>query len=162
MHSIIFQVSTRPIAQDQYVDEDRINEGELVIIDYTETLTETDRRKAINRLAEKILPSGMFTLNPDNESLTYKGGYAEWSKEYAEEIKERANAIDPTNAMKATGPVWQLQKYIINPLATDCVFINAFYEGEGTAERSRTLMKMFSDMQIGQKLYIGRVYDYHF
>lgn len=162
MHSLIFQVATRPINREQFVNQDNITEGEMAYLDYASSLNATDRKVAIKRLAEKLLPSGMFTLNPDGESMTYKGGYTEWSKEYAEGINDRAKAITPTNTMKATGPVWQLQKYIINPLATDCLFINAFYEGEGTAERSRTLMKIVSDMQIGQKLYIGGVYDYHF
>lgn len=162
MHSLIFQVSTNPIHKEDFINPDRINEGEMAYIDYASELNETERKHHIKRIVEYLLPKGLFTLNPDRESVTYKGGYTEWSKVYAEGIRERANAINPSNLMKGTGPVWQLQKYILNPLATDCLFISAFYGGEGTAERSRSLMKIVSDLTIGQKLYFGAVFDYHF
>ncbi|MBD5236305.1 MAG: hypothetical protein HDS62_02005 [Bacteroidales bacterium] len=162
MHSIIFQVSINPIHREDFINPDRINEGEMVYIDYASELNETERKHHIKGMVENLLPKGMFALNPDGESVTYKGGYTEWSMEYAKGIQERANVINPCNLMKATGPVWQLQKYILNPLATDCLFVSAFYGGEGTAERSRSLMKIVSEMTIGQILYFGAVLDYHF
>lgn len=162
MHSFIFQVSTNPIHREDFINPDRINEGEIVYIDYASELNDPERKQHIKGMVENLLPKGMFTLNPDGESATYKGGYTEWSKEYAKGIHERANVINPCNLFKGVGPVWQLQKYILNPLATDCLFVSAFYGGEGSIERSRSLMKIVSEMTIGQKLYFGAVLDYHF
>ncbi|MBD5386345.1 hypothetical protein HDR70_00405 [bacterium] len=162
MHSFIFQVSTNPIHREDFINLDRINEGEIAYIEYVSELNETERKHRIKGIVENLLPKGMFTLNPDGESVTYKGEYTEWSKKYAEGIHDRANVINPSNLMKGTGYVWQLQKYTVNPLETDCLLVSAFYGGEGNAERSRSLMKIISDLTIGQKLYFGEVFDYHF
>lgn len=162
MNSIIIQISRNPIQKDEYVGVDNINSGDMVSVDYCYGIEPNARIETINRLIETILPKGMFTLNPDGKSMTYHGGYTEWSRQYVETIHNKVTAISEFNVFKYTGPVFQLEKAIINPLGTDTLFITDFYDGMGTAERSREFMQEVNELKIGDKLYIGAVLGYHF
>ena len=70
--------------------------------------------------------------------------------------------INEENIMKWVGPAYQLQKAILNPLCTDALFVTDFSNGYGLAERSRELMTIIGNLEIGDKLYVGAVFGYHF
>lgn len=162
MHSTIFQIAEQPIGTDEYVGIDHVEAGEMTSIDYCREVSQSERAKLIKTLAHRILPAGMFSVNPDGETLTYKGGFTEWSKEYTASLHEKAEAIIETNVFKCAGSAYRLQKAIANPLDTDTLFITNYTEGMGVAERSRQLMRLIGSLQIGAKLYIGAILDYHF
>lgn len=161
MHSTIYQVSRYPIVEDERVNSFKVDEGEMVDIDYADTIDNENRKELIIRLAKFILPLGMFTLNPDL-SMTYNGGFKEWCETYTKDIYRKANAINPSNVMQWIGPTYQLQKAIVNPLGTDSLFITDFEDNAGTAERSADFMRFIEKLQPGDKLYFGSVMDYHF
>ena len=142
MFSTIFQLSNRPIEKREYIGIEHVGQGDMVFMDYTCEIDNEDRKREIKNLAGRILPEGMFTLNAD-ETLAYNGGFTEWRMEWA-------------------GTAYHLQKAILNPLATDCLFITEFCDGHGTAERSRELMRLVETLAAGEKLYIGAVIGYRF
>ncbi len=162
MHSTIYQIAERPILPDEYVGADNVEAADMTMIDYCQEVSKEERAELIKALVERILPAGMFSLNPDGESLTYKGGFTEWSREYAATLHEKAAAIDETNLFKYVGPVYRLQKAIANPLATDALFITSIAGDSCFADRSRELMRLIGNLQIGARLYIGAILDYHF
>lgn len=162
MHSTIYQIAERPIRPDEYADVDNIEAGEMASIFYAREAEKSERAERIKILVERVLPKGMFTVSPDGETLTYKGGFTEWSRKYTASLLEKASVINETNVFKYIGPAFQLQKAIVNPLDTDCLFITTFCDCSGTAERSRELMRLIGNLQIGARLYIGAILDYHF
>lgn len=82
MHGIIYQISDSPIDRDDYIGVDTVSEGDMADFDYLYDTTEEERRKQIQYLVEHTLPKGMFTIDTDDETLVYQGGFAEWRKSY--------------------------------------------------------------------------------
>ena len=161
MFSTIFQLSNRPIEKREYIGIEHVGQGDMVFMDYTCEIDNEDRKREIKNLAGRILPEGMFTLNAD-ETLAYNGGFTEWRKTYLDLIRKRTDALTEKNIMEGAGTAYHLQKAILNPLATDCLFITEFCDGHGTAERSRELMRLVETLAAGEKLYIGAVIGYRF
>lgn len=161
MHSYIYQIAEHPIGQDEYIGQDHIEAGEMASIDYCEEIEPSERMAALHNLVGRVLPACMFTINPDGKSLTYHGGFTEWNREYVRSLLGRAASVNEANVFKYIGPVYQLQKAIANPLNTDCIFVTDYCDGSGTAERSRELMRIIGELQIGEKLYIGAILNYH-
>ena len=162
MHSTIFQIATQPIQPDEYVGIDNIEAGEMASIFYAREAEKSERAERIKILVGRILPAGMFVVSPDGETLIYKGGFTEWNRIYTESLLEKASVINETNVFKYIGPTYQLQKAIVNALDTDSLFVTTFYGSSGTAERSRELMRLIGGLQIGARLYVGAIFDYHF
>ena len=160
MHSLIFQISNCPIAEDNYIGIDHVEAGEMASIDYCDEVEQSERKSVIDNLVNRTLPASMFTINPDGESLTYGGGFTEWCRQYVRSLHDNAMAINEANVFKYIGAAFQLQKAIVNPLATDILFVTDLTEGMGTAERSRQLMRIIGELQIGAKLYIGAILNY--
>lgn len=161
MHSLIYQISTAPIAEENFLREDGINEGDMVSIDYSDAISGEERQKAIERLVEKILPKGMFTLNPDN-TLTYNGGIKQWRNSYCKLLQTTAQSITPDNITNPKGAMLQLRRAIVNPLNTACLFVMDSFGMECTAERSAEFMNVVDYMTKRDILYIGGVCDYRF
>ena len=160
MHSTIYQISTEPIAENDYLNIDSIVAGENASISYVCENSEDGRKFDIRFLLKHILPKGMFT--PTEEStLTYNGGFAIWRKSHFDNIKAISAELTPANVMKWNGPIGQLKKAIINPLGVDALFVTEFYGGAGTAERSADLMDIIARLKKGYKLYIGAILGYH-
>lgn len=109
MHSTIYQISTEPIVENDYLNSDRIVAGENASISYLYENSEDGRKFDIRFLLEHILPKGMFT--PIEEStLTYNGGFAMWRKSHFDNIKAISAELTPANVMKWNGPIGQLKK----------------------------------------------------
>ena len=161
MFSTIFQLSNRPIEKREYIGIEHVGQGDMVFMNSTCEIDNEDRKREIKNLAGRILPEGMFTLNAD-ETLAYNGGFTEWRKTYLDLIRKRTDALTEKNIMEWAGTAYHLQKAILNPLATDCLFITEFCDGHGTAERSRELMRLVETLAAGKKLYIGAVIGYRF
>lgn len=162
MHSIIYQISNQPISKEEHIGVDHIEAGDMTSLDYAYESSEEERKENIRCLVEHILPKEMFSLNEDGETIVYQSGFAEWRKSYLDTIHTRMADINEENIMKWVGPAYQLQKAILNPLCTDALFVTDFSNGYGLAERSRELMTIIGSLEIGDKLYIGAVFGYHF
>ena len=160
MHSTIYQISTEPIVENDYLNSDRIVAGENASISYLYENSEDGRKFDIRFLLEHILPKGMFTPTEEN-TLTYNGGFAIWRKSHFDNIKAISAELTPANVMKWNGPIGQLKKAIINPLGVDALFVTEFYDGAGTAERSADLMDIIARLKKGDRLYIGAILGYH-
>lgn len=161
MHSYIYQISQYPIGKDEYIGQDHIVAGEMASIDYCEEIEPSEHMAALHNLVGRVLPACMVTINPDGTSLTYHGGFTEWNREYVKSLLVKATSVNETNVFKYIGPTYQLQKAIVNPLGTDSLFVTEYTDGIGTAERSRELMRIIGELQIGEKLYIGAILNYH-
>ncbi len=161
MHSYIYQISQCPIGSVEYIGQDHIEAGEMASIDYCDEIEPSERMAALHNLVGRVLPAGMFTINPDGGSLTYQGGFTEWDREYVRSLLDKAASVNKANVFKYIGPAYQLQKAIVNPLGTDSLFVTDYADGIGTAERSRQLMRIIGGLQIGEKLYIGAILNYH-
>ena len=162
MHSIIFQISDQPITREERIGIDHIEAGDMTSLDYAYEVSEEERKESIHDLVERILPKGMFTLGEDGDTLAFQGGFTEWRKRYLDTIRCKVEDIDEENVMQWVGPAYQLQKAILNPLATDTLFVTDFANNYGLAERSRELMTMIGNLPTGERLYIGAVVGYHF
>ena len=160
MHNFIFQVDSNPIPEENYLREDCINEGDMVYFDYADELSGNEREEAIEYLVEKVLPKGMFSLNPDY-SITYNGGIEEWRNTYHDLITTTFRNITPENIFDIMG-TYKLQKAIVNPLGKSTLFVIDNCGTDATAERSAHFMSMVDNLTKGEKLYIGGVCDYHF
>ena len=160
MHSIIYQISTEPIDENDYLDIHHIVAGETASISYVYENSEDGRKVDIRFLLEYILPKGMFTKT-DEKTLTYKGGFTIWRKSHFDNLKAISATLTPANVMKWNGPIGQLKKAIINPLGVDALFVTEFYGGAGTAERSADLMDIIARLKKGDRLYIGAILGYH-
>lgn len=162
MHSLIIQISSEPIRKSEILKADDIQAGDMVSLDYAYDTDSNERKKIIRSLVSRTLPKGMFELNQDGETLTYKGGYAEWKNQYLNLIRTKTEALDTDNVMAWIGPAYQLRKAIVNPLDTDILFAIEFGEGYGVAEKSREFMYMLKDVDYGTQIYIGSILGYHF
>ena len=160
MHSTIYQIDIKPIAETDILRLDNIVAGEMASISYVSENNEDGRLFDIKCLVEHILPKGMFTLSV-KDTLTYNGGFNMWKKAHFDHIKELSSKLTPANVMKWSGPIGQLKKAISNPLGTSALFVTDFYGGGGTAECSADLMDMVSGLKKGDKLYLGAILGYH-
>lgn len=160
MHSTIYQIDIKPIAETDILRLDNIVAGEMASISYVSENNEDGRQFDIKCLVEHILPKGMFTLSA-KDTLTYNGGFNMWKKAYFDSIKALSAQLTLANVMKWSGPIGQMKKAISNPLGTNALFVTDFYGGGGTAECSADLMDMVSGLKKGDKLYFGAILGYH-
>lgn len=160
MLGTIYQISSNPILKDEFLDIDRISEGEAVSISYVRP-SNKDRHSDITYLLEKILPEGMFTLENDF-TLFYHGGYNEWASSLCENLQRITNQLTPANVLNwLESPIRLLKKTILNPLNTHALFVIDFFVGSGTAEQSAELMNLVKDLKAGDKLYFGSILTFH-
>jgi len=160
MHSTIYQIGIKPIAEHDFLRIDNIVAGEMASISYVSKNNEDGRKFDIKCLVKHILPKDMFTLSANN-TLTYNGGFTMWRKSHFDNIKALSAQLTPANVMKWSGPTGQLKKAIVNPLGTAALFVTEFYGGEGTAECSADLMDMVSELKKGDRLFLGAILGYH-
>lgn len=161
MRSIIYQIARAPIGKEEYVDVDNVYAGEFVSIDYVYELDDEKRKEAITMLVDNILPKGLFTLNEDECSLTYMGGLNQWKQNHIDRLIGIAKTLTPKNVLKYFGPLYDIQKSLINPLNTTSIFVMDTEANSGTAEKSGELMCMLDYLKVGDKIYIGEVFGYH-
>ena len=96
------------------------------------------------------------------QTIRYNGGAAQWREEFVADIRSRAEAITPESVQEWIGPVYQLEKFLKNPLDTAYWF---YMDEEGLqshAEQSYEFLRQVCEFEPGTLLYIGGVIDYHF
>ena len=80
-------------------------------------LIEEERKFHIDNLINNILPKGMFELVSD-DTIRYNGGADKWKEEFVATLQEKAKAVTTENCTLWIGEVYQLEKYLKNPLDT--------------------------------------------
>ena len=162
MHSFIFQLSTRPLSEEQYLSEDAVVFEASRYADYVSELKEGKRAEAITELVSS-LPSDMFGSNADG-TFSYLGGYEKWVKMvFIPHVQEAAMAMKG-DKIAGFGSSYEVKKRVDNPLNTGILFLitdeNMFTEA---AKQSGDFMEDFIGyMEPGTRIYIGGVYDYYF
>ncbi len=158
MHSIIFQIGTKPFNDESELDPDAIadNPKNRNLLDYAYEVSEKVRAINIRILVETILPIGMFDIDTEN-NLIYKGGFNSWREEYYESVMKCTKSLTPANIMGEGRKLLALNKAILNPLKTAVLFEC----GNGMVEQSLAVMSIVEHLEIGDFLYIGSVLGYH-
>ncbi len=158
MHSIIYQISTKPFSEENQLDPDAIadNIKNTNLLDYAYDINDKVRAINIRILVETILPIGMFDIDAEN-NLIYKGGFNSWREEYYESVMKCTKSLTPANIMGEGRKLLVLNKAILNPLKTAVLFEC----GNGIVEQSLAIMSMVEHLEIGDVLYIGSVLGYH-
>ena len=161
MHSTIFQITKTRVEKENYLNEDTLMQGDNSHFDYCAEMDDEVRKEEIDYLVNHILPKGMFELTSE-DTILYKGGADKWKEDFVSEIRKRAEAITPDKGQDWIGPVYQLEKYLKDPLGTSYWF---YTDEEGVqlyAEQSYEFLREICDLEPGTTLYIGGVIDYHF
>ncbi len=158
MHSIIYQIGTKPFSEESELDPDAIadNPKNTNLLDYTYDISDKVRAVNIQILVETILPIGMFDIDAEN-NLIYKGGFNSWREEYYESVIKCTKSLTPANIKGEGRKILTLNKAILNPLKTSILFERR----NGMVEQSLAVMSMVEHLEIGDVLYIGSVLGYH-
>ena len=133
MHSKIFQITRTRVDKDDYMNEDTLMQGDDSFFDYCAEIDDEERQYHIDNLVNNILPKGMFELVSD-DTIRYNGGAAQWREEFVADIRSRAEAITPESVQEWIGPVYQLEKFLKNPLDTAYWF---YMDEEGLQSHAR-------------------------
>lgn len=159
MHSRIYQFSLNPIGTDDYTSDNNITDS-FHWIDYVLEIDDEDERlEEIQYLVEHVLPKGMFELNADGDSITYKGGMEQWRRDFVERLHGLAGAITSQNIYSSM-KLFELEHEIKWPLGNNAMFV---YVGDDTAMSNGNFMECYvNDLNVGDVLYIGAVFDYHY
>ena len=161
MHSKIFQITETRVSKDNYLNEDTLTQGDDSFFDYCAEIDDEERQFHIDNLVNNILPKGMFELVSD-DTIRYKGGAERWREDFIADIRSRAEAPTPESVQDWIGPVYQLEKFLKNPLDTAYWFYMDEEGLQSNAEQSYEFLRQACEFKPGTLLYIGGVIDYHF
>lgn len=161
MHSTIFQITKTRVEKENYLNEDTLMQGDNSHFDYCAEMDDEVRKEEIDYLVNHILPKGMFELTSE-DTILYKGGADKWKEDFVSEIRKKAEAITTENMLEWIGPVYQLEKYLKDPLGTSYWFYTDEEGVQSYAEQSYEFLRETCDLEPGTTLYIGGVIDYHF
>lgn len=161
MHSKIFQITEKKPLTENILNENTLEQGDGHYYDYCAEIDDEERKFHIANLIDNILPKGMFDLVAE-DTIRYNGGADKWKAEFVEALQEKAKAVTTENCTDWIGAVYQLEKFIKNPLDTGYHFYMDEQGVSGYAEQSYSFMQTVSQYEQGKLLYIGGVIDYHF
>lgn len=161
MHSKIFQITQTRVNKDNYLNEDTLSQGDDGFFDYCAEIDDEERKFHIDNLVNNILPKGMFELISD-DTMRYNGGAEQWRENFVTDIRRRAEAITPDSVQDWIGPVYQLEKFLKNPLDTAYWFYLNGERWQSYAEQSYEFLRQVCEFEPGTILYISGIIDYHF
>lgn len=158
MHSKIFQVSKNPINKEEYATPEMYYNNSQDFADYIgdEVDNPEERKEYIEYLSEVL--DDIFDL--EGETLVYKG-LDKFLSDWVKDIKELANNFNEQNISEAPN-LWKL-KSIIERTHLDCYFRFDIHDwADGIADSLKSLIVYAkSQMQPGDRLYVGSIIDYH-
>lgn len=161
MHSTIFQITKTRVEKENFLNEDTLMQGDNSHFDYCAEMDDKVRKEEIDYLVNHILPKGMFELTSE-DTILYKGGADKWKEDFVSEIRKKAEAITPDKVQDWIGPVYQLEKFLKDPLETGYWFYTDTEGVQSYAEQSYEFLREVCDLEPDTTLYIGGVIDYHF
>ena len=161
MHSTIFQITKTRVEKENFLNEDTLMQGDNSHFDYCAEMDDKVRKEEIDYLVNHSLPKGMFELTSE-DTILYKGGADKWKEDFVSEIRKKAEAITPDKVQDWIGPVYQLEKFLKDPLDTGYWFYTDAEGVQSYAEQSYEFLREVCDLEPDTTLYIGGVIDYHF
>lgn len=161
MHSTIFQITKTRVEKENFLNEDTLMQGDNSHFDYCAEMDDKVRKEEIDYLVNHILPKRMFELTSE-DTILYKGGADKWKEDFVSEIRKKAEAITPDKVQDWIGPVYQLEKFLKDPLDTGYWFYTDAEGVQSYAEQSYEFLREVCDLEPDTTLYIGGVIDYHF
>ena len=161
MHSTIFQITKTRVEKENFLNEDTLMQGDNSHFDHCAEMDDKVRKEEIDYLVNHILPKGMFELTSE-DTILYKGGADKWKEDFVSEIRKKAEAITPDKVQDWIGPVYQLEKFLKDPLDTGYWFYTDAEGVQSYAEQSYEFLREVCDLEPDTTLYIGGVIDYHF
>lgn len=161
MHSKIFQITQKRVEKDCYLNEDTLMQGAGSFFDYCGEIDEEERQLHIENLVNGVLPKGMFEF-VSKDTIRYLGGADEWKQNFAKAVRLKAEDVIPEKVQEWIGPVYQLEKFLKNPLDTGYWFYLDENGVQSYAEQSYEFLREVCGLEPGTLLYIGGVIDYHF
>ena len=161
MHSTIFQITKTRVEKENFLNEDTLMQGDNSHFDYCAEMDDKVRKEEIDYLVNHIRPKGMFELTSE-DTILYKGGADKWKEDFVSEIRKKAEAITPDKVQDWIGPVYQLEKFLKDPLDTGYWFYTDAEGVQSYAEQSYEFLREVCDLEPDTTLYIGGVIDYHF
>ena len=161
MHSTIFQITKTRVEKENFLNEDTLMQGDNSHFDYCAEMDDKVRKEEIDYLVNHILPKGMFELTSE-DTILYKGGADKWKEDFVSEIRKKAEAITPDKVQDWIGRVYQLEKFLKDPLDTGYWFYTDAEGVQSYAEQSYEFLREVCDLEPDTTLYIGGVIDYHF
>lgn len=103
----------------------------------------------------------MFDLVAE-DTIRYNGGADKWKEEFVNTLQDKVKAVTAGNCTMWTGAVYQLEKFLKNPLDTAYQFYMDEQGVTAEADQSYAFLRSVSNLEPGTLLYIGGVIDYHF
>lgn len=161
MHSKIFQITEEKPLKENFLNEDTLEQGDGHPYDYCSEIDEEERQFHIANLINKVLPKGMFDLVTE-DTIRYNGGADKWKEEFVNTLQDKVKAVTAGNCTMWTGAVYQLEKFLKNPLDTAYQFYMDEQGVTAEADQSYAFLRSVSNLEPGTLLYIGGVIDYHF
>lgn len=155
MHSKIFQLGSKPISEENYMQPDYYDASSFA--DYIGTeVTDDARKDYIESISRQL--NEIFDL--DGEALVYKGNIDGFIKNWYADIRQKAEDLDETQ-------VNTIQLHVLKS-AIDRTHIDTAYrayieEWNGWAGPISDLINYVAKkMKVGDRLYIGSIIDYHY
>ena len=161
MHSRIFQIADTQIEKDNYLNEMTIEVGATTPVDYTSEISEDERKVAIENLVNNWLPTGMFSLGTEPDTIVYNGGLDEWvSNKWLPKIRTGAGCLSSHNVFLSLN-LYKMERLLDNALDIGTLFYLSAENYQSYAERSTAFLEYLNGFSAGQVFYIGGVLDYH-
>lgn len=156
MHSNIFQLSNKPISEENILGSGYFYDNSSDFADYIGDEYEgEDRAVKIRWLAEEF--PEIFDI--DGEVLIYKG-LGNFLKEWAEKIQEIANGLTEGNILKGMN-LYRMKS--ITERTHHSINSRFFIEDwNGYAGDCADLISWLATLDVGTRIYVGAVIDYHF
>ena len=157
MHSRIFQITTEQVERENYLNEDTLEQGDNVLIDYCAEIDDDEREENIACLVDDILPKGMFTRMGAN-IIRYNGGIEQWKEEIISKIRTFAADLTTDNLFQYSTHK-SLKNVVTDPLGAGALFYTNEDGTQDWAESSYDFMELINNLEAGTLLYIGGVID---
>lgn len=161
MHSTIFQISTKPIPENEWVEPERFFEELSWSFDSVgeEALDSAEREERITNFFSYF--NELFEYNGNNE-IVFKGIKVEFLRKWARAINVKAFAVDEDNVLQ-----YGIRRDIERVLTQthkggDCRFYIPEWDGGEKSHPIVGLISWLADyVKEGSKLYVGAAIDFH-
>jgi hypothetical protein len=162
-HSKIYQISSKPIAEDEYASPSDFYENSGDFADYIgDEMKGDERRECIESLADTV--KDLFVLDETGEALVFKGADAlrTFCERWASAIREAAGKVTADTVLQHT-PRYTV-KAMCDETYLDTAKRFAIKDWCEYASPADELIEYVAGMKMrkGRKLYIGAVIDYHY
>lgn len=163
MHSTIYQLTPTRLAANEQPKATAIQEGDDFSFDYVEIAY--NRKERIRQLAKSKVFDKLFIYNDDKESLTYLGGIEDVADCVATKMRTLAvslRASDFLGEMTRERPLSDMRRLMNDPLDLNVRFLLSDDKKDVYSVGSDELMCELNRLQVGDTLYFGAVFDYHY